>query len=138
APMIGGLATSFLMELLVYPAIYLLWRGRTLAAPAVVHVGWRRPAIVGGIVAVIVAAYMAWPQHEATTPLFPRHEAVRQALLGGSLERTKSAAAELDGAATRAKQPRIATTAAALATSGDVTSARTSFAALSEAVTAER
>jgi Cu(I)/Ag(I) efflux system membrane protein CusA/SilA len=27
APMVGGLATSFLMELLVYPAIYLLWKG---------------------------------------------------------------------------------------------------------------
>lgn len=26
APMIGGLTTSFLMELLVYPAIYLLWK----------------------------------------------------------------------------------------------------------------
>ncbi|MEK7812449.1 MAG: efflux RND transporter permease subunit, partial [Candidatus Desantisbacteria bacterium] len=26
APMIGGLFTSFLMELLVYPAIYLIWR----------------------------------------------------------------------------------------------------------------
>jgi Cu(I)/Ag(I) efflux system membrane protein CusA/SilA len=26
APMIGGLFTSFLMELLVYPAVYLLWR----------------------------------------------------------------------------------------------------------------
>ncbi len=26
APMVGGLATSFLMELLVYPAIYLLWK----------------------------------------------------------------------------------------------------------------
>jgi len=31
APMIGGLFTSFLMELLVYPAIYLLWRRRALA-----------------------------------------------------------------------------------------------------------
>ena len=30
APMIGGLFTSFLMELLVYPAIYLLWRERGL------------------------------------------------------------------------------------------------------------
>ena len=29
APMVGGLATSFLMELLVYPAIYLLWKWRT-------------------------------------------------------------------------------------------------------------
>ncbi len=30
APMIGGLATSFLLELLVYPAIYKLWKGRTV------------------------------------------------------------------------------------------------------------
>ncbi|MEZ4361023.1 MAG: CusA/CzcA family heavy metal efflux RND transporter [Kofleriaceae bacterium] len=30
APMVGGLATSFAMELLVYPAIYLLWRRRQL------------------------------------------------------------------------------------------------------------
>jgi Cu(I)/Ag(I) efflux system membrane protein CusA/SilA len=36
APMVGGLATSFLLELLVYPAVYLLWKGRELrrAAPA--------------------------------------------------------------------------------------------------------
>ena len=26
APMVGGLATSFPLELLVYPAVYLLWR----------------------------------------------------------------------------------------------------------------
>jgi len=26
APMVGGLATSFILELLVYPPIYLLWR----------------------------------------------------------------------------------------------------------------
>jgi copper/silver efflux system protein len=29
APMIGGLVTSFLLELLVYPAIYKLWKGST-------------------------------------------------------------------------------------------------------------
>jgi Cu(I)/Ag(I) efflux system membrane protein CusA/SilA len=29
APMVGGLATSFLLELVVYPAIYLLWRWHT-------------------------------------------------------------------------------------------------------------
>jgi len=29
APMVGGLGTSFLMELLVYPAIYLLWKRNT-------------------------------------------------------------------------------------------------------------
>jgi Cu(I)/Ag(I) efflux system membrane protein CusA/SilA len=36
APMIGGLVTSFMMELLVYPPIYLLWRKGQLpgAAPA--------------------------------------------------------------------------------------------------------
>jgi Cu(I)/Ag(I) efflux system membrane protein CusA/SilA len=28
APMVGGLVTSFLMELMVYPAIYFLWRAR--------------------------------------------------------------------------------------------------------------
>jgi Cu(I)/Ag(I) efflux system membrane protein CusA/SilA len=31
APMIGGLATSFLLELLVYPAVYALWRERSLS-----------------------------------------------------------------------------------------------------------
>ncbi|HTN52913.1 MAG TPA: efflux RND transporter permease subunit [Anaeromyxobacter sp.] len=30
APMVGGLVTSFLLELLVYPAIYFLWRRRQL------------------------------------------------------------------------------------------------------------
>jgi Cu(I)/Ag(I) efflux system membrane protein CusA/SilA len=30
APMVGGLATSFIMELLVYPPIYFLWRKRQL------------------------------------------------------------------------------------------------------------
>ncbi len=30
APMIGGLVTSFALELLVYPAIYKLWKGREL------------------------------------------------------------------------------------------------------------
>ena len=29
APMIGGLVTSFLLELLVYPPIYKLWKART-------------------------------------------------------------------------------------------------------------
>jgi Cu(I)/Ag(I) efflux system membrane protein CusA/SilA len=29
APMVGGLFTSFIMELLVYPAIYLLWKWHT-------------------------------------------------------------------------------------------------------------
>jgi Cu(I)/Ag(I) efflux system membrane protein CusA/SilA len=32
APMVGGLVTSFLLELLVYPAIFAIWKGRELAA----------------------------------------------------------------------------------------------------------
>ena len=31
APMVGGLVTSFILELLVYPAVYFLWKGRGLA-----------------------------------------------------------------------------------------------------------
>jgi len=30
APMVGGLFTSFIMELMVYPVIYLLWRRKEL------------------------------------------------------------------------------------------------------------
>ncbi len=30
APMVGGLVTSALLELLVYPAIYMIWKGRHL------------------------------------------------------------------------------------------------------------
>ena len=30
APMVGGLVTSFALELLVYPAVYMLWHGRGL------------------------------------------------------------------------------------------------------------
>jgi Cu(I)/Ag(I) efflux system membrane protein CusA/SilA len=32
APMVGGLVTSFLLELTVYPAIFAIWRGRGLGA----------------------------------------------------------------------------------------------------------
>jgi Cu(I)/Ag(I) efflux system membrane protein CusA/SilA len=32
APMIGGLVTSFVLELLVYPAVFALWKGRRLPA----------------------------------------------------------------------------------------------------------
>ncbi|MBS1198200.1 MAG: heavy metal efflux pump, CzcA family [Proteobacteria bacterium] len=34
APMVGGLATSFLLELLVYPAVYFLWKRREFIKPA--------------------------------------------------------------------------------------------------------
>jgi Cu(I)/Ag(I) efflux system membrane protein CusA/SilA len=35
APMVGGVVTSFLLELLVYPAIYAWWKGRSLPEPVV-------------------------------------------------------------------------------------------------------
>ncbi len=34
APMVGGIVTSFFLELLVYPAIYAIWRERSLEMPA--------------------------------------------------------------------------------------------------------
>ena len=49
APMVGGLVTSFLMELLVYPAIYFLWRKRQL--PVQVSLGVAPDAIHSGEVA---------------------------------------------------------------------------------------
>jgi Cu(I)/Ag(I) efflux system membrane protein CusA/SilA len=42
APMIGGLSTSFLMELLVYPAVYYLWRWHTEVKQAAAQ---REPAV---------------------------------------------------------------------------------------------
>jgi Cu(I)/Ag(I) efflux system membrane protein CusA/SilA len=34
APMVGGLVTSFALELLVYPAVYILWKERELPGTA--------------------------------------------------------------------------------------------------------
>ena len=31
APLVGGLFTSFILELVIYPPVYFLWRQRTLA-----------------------------------------------------------------------------------------------------------
>ena len=37
APMIGGLVTSLLLELLIYPAVYMVWRQRHLPSSTKVH-----------------------------------------------------------------------------------------------------
>jgi copper/silver efflux system protein len=37
APMVGGLVTSFLLELAVYPALFAVWKARRLPAPATEH-----------------------------------------------------------------------------------------------------
>ena len=47
APMVGGLVTSFILELLVYPAVYFLWKGRGLA---------EGPATTAGPVPALVPA----------------------------------------------------------------------------------
>jgi len=30
APMIGGIVTSFILELIIYPVIFEIWRGRAI------------------------------------------------------------------------------------------------------------
>jgi Cu(I)/Ag(I) efflux system membrane protein CusA/SilA len=44
APMIGGLVTSFLLELLVYPAVYFLWKQREVTDEAAVTPAEATPA----------------------------------------------------------------------------------------------
>jgi Cu(I)/Ag(I) efflux system membrane protein CusA/SilA len=44
APMVGGLATSFLLELLVYPAVYYLWKRREVVEGPVTEPGMAHPA----------------------------------------------------------------------------------------------
>jgi predicted RND superfamily exporter protein len=146
APMIGGLFTSFLMELLVYPAIYLLWRERSLPRPEHVddehpkHHWWQRSALVSGlsgvVVALAIAGSMFFPRAEAQ-PLFPRYELLRQSLLTESLDGVRSNAAGLASDARASKQAEIAKDADALAKSNDIEAARHAFATLSDAI-AER
>lgn len=66
--------------------------------------------------------------------LFDRYEAVRHALLSGSLEDIHRTANDLADTASAVRQKRIAERAAALATAADLKSARDSFAMLSDEV----
>ena len=43
-PMVGGIATSTIMELLVVPAIYFIWRSRRLSDSAPDHLNVAAPA----------------------------------------------------------------------------------------------
>jgi len=47
-PMVGGVVTSTLMELLVYPAIFYIWRRRSLPAPAHPTTGAPQSALASG------------------------------------------------------------------------------------------
>jgi Cu(I)/Ag(I) efflux system membrane protein CusA/SilA len=46
-PMIGGVVTSTVMELLVYPALFFLWRSRGLALPSPPGAPAGNPATAG-------------------------------------------------------------------------------------------
>jgi Cu(I)/Ag(I) efflux system membrane protein CusA/SilA len=134
APMIGGLFTSFLMELLVYPAIYLLWRRRDLpqseSARVAKSVRW---AAVGGA-GLAGAALTAWLLMPAQRPIYRQYESVRQALLADDLTRVHSRAASLAGVS----RGEVAQKAKAVAAAASLESVRDAFAGLSEAMIAYR
>jgi Cu(I)/Ag(I) efflux system membrane protein CusA/SilA len=77
APMIGGVVTSAVLELLLYPAIYSLWRRRHLAPPdpdaapppALARAPRRWPAALAAVLVVAgaVAGYEFW-RAQATRP----------------------------------------------------------------------
>ena len=142
APMIGGLSTSFLMELLVYPAVYLLWRKRELpreeeetAQPR----RWPKVALAGSlVVAMFVAGAMFIAGSDEAQPLFPRYDAVRLALMNQSLPDAKARAQDLATAARGEEQDAVASRADALAQAADLEHARHAFAELSDAMIAYR
>jgi Cu(I)/Ag(I) efflux system membrane protein CusA/SilA len=47
APLVGGIATSFLLELTVYPAIFAIWKGRQLRREAAAPAGAPAPVLAG-------------------------------------------------------------------------------------------
>lgn len=145
APMIGGLFTSFLMELLVYPAIYLLWRRRSLARESrEVPPGepLRSPA-VGYTLAVVallgfaLGGWFFWPRTEAQ-PLYPKYEAARLALVAEDATSASKRGKELSELAKASGQETVAALAETLASAGDLESARHAFAELSDAMIAYR
>jgi hypothetical protein len=143
APMIGGLFTSFLMELLVYPAVYLLWRKRELPREEQEQTamlrGWHKLAIGSGVaVAIIVAVVMFLAHGPELQPLYPKYDAVRQGLANQSLTDAKARATELAGAARSSDHDEIAGRADSVAKAGDLEAARHAFAELSESMIAYR
>jgi copper/silver efflux system protein len=141
APMIGGLFTSFLMELLVYPAIYLVWRQRALrradspAGPDRLRVGpaWIRwsPAIAAVIAAVAIVAFP-----RKAPDLYAPYERIHAALFRSSLPDAKQNATALSSIA--GDHAEIASSAKEIANAADVASARAAFASLSDAMIAYR
>lgn len=141
APMIGGLFTSFLMELLVYPAIYLLWRRRSLAREArevPLSEPLRKPAVAYALAIIAVVGFALggwffWPRTDAQ-PLYPKYEAARLALVAEDATSAGKRGKELSELATTSGQDAVATKAAALASADDLEAARHAFAELSDAM----
>jgi Cu(I)/Ag(I) efflux system membrane protein CusA/SilA len=139
APMIGGLFTSFLMELLVYPAVYLLWRKRELPREeqdqAALLRGWHKLAIGSGIaVAIIVATVMFVTRGGEAQPLYPKYDAVRMALVNEDPGSAAKRAKELADLAQDSDQDLVASRAAAVASAGTLEATRHAFAELSDAM----
>ena len=143
APMIGGLFTSFLMELLVYPAVYLLWRKRELPREEQEQTaflrGWHKLAIGSGIaVAIIVAAAMFLTRGGEAQPLYPKYESVRLALVNDDSSSASKRAKELAALAQASDQDLIGSKASAVAAAADLEATRHAFAELSDAMIAYR
>ncbi|HET7437293.1 MAG TPA: CusA/CzcA family heavy metal efflux RND transporter [Thermoanaerobaculia bacterium] len=137
APMIGGLFTSFLMELLVYPAVYLLWRRRELPQEeqeqASLLKRWHKAAIASGVTVAIIFFIHGQPR-----PLFPRYDAIRMALVSDSLPDARTHAKELAALARDDGRESIAARADAVAEAAELDAARDAFAKLSDAMIAYR
>ncbi len=80
APMIGGVVTSAILELLLYPAIYMLWRRRHLpdprgaesSAPAgPARTPWRSIGLLLVLVAIGAGGYLAWQHHAPASASAP-------------------------------------------------------------------
>jgi hypothetical protein len=147
--MIGGLFTSFLMELLVYPAVYLLWRRRELPREENARVENQKPEtrnqmglvfglrpgfwfLVSGLALVVAAMFLL--RSGDSKPLYPRYDAVRLALVNQSLPVAKTRANNLANAARDEDQDTIASRAAAVAQATDLERARHAFAELTDAM----
>jgi hypothetical protein len=46
APMIGGIVTSGILELLIYPVIYVMWRKRELPKQTEEETSWIPPSLI--------------------------------------------------------------------------------------------
>jgi Cu(I)/Ag(I) efflux system membrane protein CusA/SilA len=83
APMIGGVVTSAVLELLLYPAIYVIWRRRHLPPPVSGaegppptwaarpaqsghRRGWAVPAGIAALMAAAAVGYHVWHRQSAT------------------------------------------------------------------------